>query len=54
MTNEEFDGFPWEVRLQIVQLENRARQLAMDIGPPRAAELMRTIADNVRTMKFVP
>jgi hypothetical protein len=54
MTDEEFKALPDETRELIKQIEELVRTLMLDIGPLRAADLLRTISDNLRSVRFVP
>jgi hypothetical protein len=53
MTDDEFNELPAEVRARIIQIEDLVRELMLDIGPLRAADLLKTISDNLHSVKFV-
>jgi two-component sensor histidine kinase len=53
MTDDEFNELPAETRARIIQLEALIRELMLDIGPLRAADLLKTISGNLHSVKFV-
>lgn len=52
MTQEEFNALPPGVKKSIERLERLVRKLMIDIGPLRAAEMLRTIANNLASVRI--
>ena len=53
MTKAEFDRLPSEARENISEIERIILSLVIDIGIPRVADLLDTMAENVRVAKIV-